>query len=64
MWICSFPMTAAGLLCEHLDHVEICYLCVIAEAPDVYPLGMMGFMIWDANSTDTGTPASRRAREL
>ncbi|CAK0786624.1 hypothetical protein CVIRNUC_009838 [Coccomyxa viridis] len=25
-----------------------------SKAPDVYPLGMMGFMIWDANSTDIG----------
>ena len=37
---------------------------MIAEVPDVYPLGMTGFMIWDANSTDIGIPAIRRASVL
>ena len=25
-----------------------------ADASDVYPMGMMGFLVWDINSTDIG----------
>ena len=25
-----------------------------ADEPDMYPLGMMGFLVWDRNSTDIG----------
>ena len=25
-----------------------------ADASDVYPMGMMGFLVWDVNSTDIG----------
>ena len=43
-------------------HTEAIFFNVLtAEVPDVYPLGMMGFMIWDANSTDIGMPAKGAA---
>ena len=36
------------------DPAEIADL--FADAPDVYPMGMMGFLVWDVNSTDIGRP--------
>jgi hypothetical protein len=29
-----------------------------ADAPDIYPLGIIGFLLWDVNSTDIGALCS------
>lgn len=30
---------------------------VVAGDPDMYPLGMMSFLVWDSNSSDIGQPS-------
>ena len=66
---CCCPLHCSSMMAES-THIGVLYFmhctlqgnavrCVLigvmcADAPDVYPLGMMGFLLWDANSTDIG----------
>ena len=60
MGVCLLFAAAAGLLCEYSDHIECVIQVWVQRHLMCTPLGMMGFMIWDANSTDIGMPARSR----
>ena len=50
--MCMFYITPCTL--QGIDVRSFLIGLVRADAPDVYPLGMMGFLLWDVNSTDIG----------